>query len=518
MQYLMLLMWMIAGTALADTDGAPAIHFDISSYTVQGATLMDKAKIAAAVAPYAGKNKDFSDVQNAVQAIQALYAKGGYTAVQVLLPEQELDKGKVNIRVIESRYGQVNVQGQKYFSADNVRYALPSLREGAFPNSKLIARELKLANENPARHVDVVLKAGQKPEQVDADVHVNDQNPVSWGVTFDNTGSTETGHTRLGLSYRNANVRNADDVANLQLQVSPQHMNRVRVFGAGYKIPLYSRGDSVEFFAGHSTVNSTVGGLSNFQGGGELLNVRYNQMLERMGEFDPRLSWGFDWRDFKKIEQTQPPQPDPLYREIVVTPLSIAVAASRKGVRSQTDFNVGLSANLPMGSKGNKTAFANYDPSGALSPDANYRILRFGASYVQAFGEDWQLRTALTGQWSNNVLVLGEQMRLGGMNGVRGFAEGSEAGEKGARWTLETYTPSDSFFGFDTRGLVFFDGGKVSSRSGLYSSITSAGIGLRASRDKYSARVDVARIGKAGADPQQKSGDWRAHFLLSAQF
>ena len=116
------------------------------------------------------------------------------------------------------------------------------------------------------------------------------------------------------------------------------------------------------------------------------------------------------------------------------------------------------------------------------------------------------------------MLILGEQMRLGGMNGVRGFAEGSEAGEKGARWTLETYTPSSSKWGIDTRGLLFFDGGKVSSHGGLKSSVTSAGLGLRSTMKDYSLRVDMARIGKAGTDPLQKSGDWRGHFELSANF
>ena len=62
-----------------------------------------------------------------------------------------------------------------------------------------IARELKLANENPARQLNVVLKAGKKDDQVDADVQVTDQKPSTFGVSFDNTGTTETGHTRLGL-------------------------------------------------------------------------------------------------------------------------------------------------------------------------------------------------------------------------------------------------------------------------------------------------------------------------------
>jgi hemolysin activation/secretion protein len=508
------------GRANAAAADATAIRFEISTYVVEGATLLSKDELNAAVAPFVGKSKDFSDVQLALEAVEAAYAKRGYTAVQVLLPEQELEKGKVRLRVVEARFGQVVVKGQKFFSEEGVHSALPSIRQGNIPRTAQIGRELKLANENPARQLNVVLKAGQKDDQVDAEVQVTDQKPGSLGVSFDNTGSGETGHTRLGLFYRHANLQNADQVGTVQLQVSPQHMNRVRVFGGGYKIPLYNRGDSVEFFGGYSNVNSMVGGLTNFQGGGVLLNARYNHSLERMGIFDPTLTYGFDWRDFKRIEQTQPVS-KVLYNEIIVTPFSLGFAAQGKRERSDTNFNIDLFANVSLTGKGKKADFDGYinnPAAGTLKPDTNYRIVHYGTSHVQAVGGDWQARAALTGQWTHNVLVLGEQMRLGGMNAVRGFTEGSEAGESGTRGTLEGYTPEMTGGAVKTRALAFIDAGTVHSRSGVKSSVTSAGLGVRSNWDKVSFRLDAGRIGKAGLDPLQKAGSWRLHASVSATF
>ncbi len=508
--------------ATAAADGAPAkaeqqvVRFDISGYTVEGSTLLTRKEIDDAVAPYVGKDKDFSDVQHALEAIEAAYAKHGYTAVQVILPEQELDKGNVRFRAIESHFGKRTVKGNRYFSEYNIFKALPSLRMGGVPRSRQIARELRLANENPARQLNVVLKAGAA-DTVDAEVQVADKPPTMVRASFDNTGTPETGRTRLGLSYTNANLFDADHVGSLQMQLSPQQMSRVRVFGGSYKIPLYQYGDSMDFFAGYSNVNSLVGGLSNFKGGGRLFSAHYNYTLDRIGNFDPRLIYGFDWRDFKQIEQTEPTSAV-LYNEIVVTPLSLGYAAQGKGLQSETSFDVTYLANVPTSGKGGKEAFVTYDPLGLLMPDASYRILRYNASYMQALSQDWQVRTALSGQWSSNVLILGEQMRLGGMNGVRGFSEGSEAGEKGMRWTVETYTPSSSYWGMDGRALVFLDGGRVSSRSGVHSAITSAGVGVRSVYRDVTLRLDVARIGKAGTDPLQKVGDWRAHFELASTF
>ena len=101
---------------------------------------------------------------------------------------------------------------------------------------------------------------------------------------------------------------------------------------------------------------------------------------------------------------------------------------------------------------------------------------------------------------------------------MRGFAEGSEAGEVGIRGTLEGYTPNMMMSEIGMRGLVFFDGGNVHSHSGVRSSITSAGFGVRASWQQVSFRMDAGRIGKAGTDPLQKSGDWRIHASISAMF
>jgi hemolysin activation/secretion protein len=516
---LLLAATLLSGRVLAADADPAALRFEITSYTVEGGSLLTKEEIDAAVAPYVGKGKDFSDVQRALEAVEAAYAKHGYSAVQILLPEQELEKGRVRLRAVESRFGQIVVKGQKYYTEEGVLNALPSLRQGNVPRSKQIARELRLANENPSRQMNVILKAGKKDDQVDADIQVADQKPTTYGLSFDNTGSGETGHTRLGLFYRHANLQNADQVGTLQVQMSPQQMSRVRVIGGGYKIPLYARGDSVELFGGYSNVNSVVGGLTNFQGGGILLSARYNHTLERQGNFDPRLIYGFDWRDFKRIEQTEPAPGRVLYNEIIVTPLSLGLGVQNKQERGTTDLDISLSANVPLTGKGKKADFAGYDALfGTLKPDANYRIVHYDANHLQAIGNDWQAHGSLAGQWSNNTLILGEQMRLGGMNGVRGFAEGSEAGESGLRGSLEGYTPEMNYRAIKGRALAFFDGGNVHSQSGLKATISSVGFGLRSNWDQVSFRLDAGRIGKAGTDPLQKTGDWRLHAAVSATF
>ena len=497
------------------------LRFEIRNYTLEGATLLSKLEIAETVDPYIGRNKDFSDVERALEAIEALYAKKGYTAIHVLLPEQELEQGDVHFHVIESRFGKVTVKNNKfirYVTDQNALNALPAVRTGYLPVPKEIARELKLANENPARQLNVVLKASEKDEEVDANVIVTDSKPGAWSVSYDNSGTVETGRSRLGFAYRYANLFDKDHVVSLQTQISPEHTDRVKVFSGSYKIPFYSTGDSAEFSAAYSNVNSLVGGLSNFQGGGEIFSSRYNHPLEKIGQLDTKLTYGFDLRDFKPVEQTTPPV-TVLYNEVIVTPLSLTLSAQGRKGDADVGLNVSISQNLPLLSKGRGTDFTQYDLINHSDPNPNYRIIRFGANYMLPLSGDWQFHSALNGQSSNNILIQGEQIRLGGMDGVRGFAEGSEGGEKGIRGNVEFYTPAVQKWHSNIRGLVFYDAGQASTSAGSNVTISSYGIGLRSAySDSITLRMDAGKILKAGTDPEQQKGDSRVHVVVSATF
>ena len=518
-----LLLWLLLGlspmcVAAADEAGQETLRFAITRYAVEGATLLTPAEIEAAVAPFIGTDKDFSDVQSALEVIEALYADRGYSAVHVLLPEQEMEAGTVRFQVIEGHYGKVTVKNNRFFSEANLLNAIPSVRSGGVPKSKQVARELRLANENPARQLNVVLKGGERDDELDASLQVSDSKFSQWTLTADNSGTVETGRSRISLAYRHANLFDADQVAQVQAQISPEHTDRSQVVGGSYRIPLYGLGHSVEFFGSYSNINAVVGGLSNFQGGGLMFSTRYNVPLERRGTFDPRVSFGLDWRRFDKIELTSPP-PTTLFGEIVVTPLSAAYATQGRLGKGDVALNTSLTVNVPVAGSGKSADFAAYDRINTAAPEPHYKVLRFGASYFLPLAADWQWRTAFSGQWSNDRLIQGEQIRLGGADGVRGFSEGSETGERGGKLNLELYAPAWNMGGLGTRGLLFADAGRVQPETGDSTGIASLGLGLRASYSgSLALRFDAGRIINEGTDPKQQQGDWRLHASLSGTF
>lgn len=115
-----------AGQAPSST--APEPRFDIRSFIVEGGSLLSRQEIEAAVSPFSGSGKDFSDVQRALEALERAYTDKGFSAVQVILPEQELDKGEVRFKIVEARIARLVIEGSKYFDEENIARSLPSVR------------------------------------------------------------------------------------------------------------------------------------------------------------------------------------------------------------------------------------------------------------------------------------------------------------------------------------------------------------------------------------------------------
>ena len=118
---------------------------------VAGDTILGAARIAALVKPFTGPDRDFGDVQQALEALEAAYRSKGYNSVMVVLPAQELKGGDILITVIESKIAGISVEGNKHFSTANILAGFPTLQKGKSPLVHKVSQNLRVVNENPAK-------------------------------------------------------------------------------------------------------------------------------------------------------------------------------------------------------------------------------------------------------------------------------------------------------------------------------------------------------------------------------
>lgn len=498
-------------------------RFDIARFHVDGNTLLKADFVDHLLHPFLGKQRDFGDVQRALDTLEDAYRKRGYNAVQVTLPEQELERGLIRFKVVESKLAKVNVEGNRHFSEQNIRRSMPNLRVSETPNISKISANLRVANDNPSKKINLQLQSGESEEDIIANMKVTDEASWKVGATFDNTGTQQTGRTRLGVLFQHTNVLDRDQVLSLQYTTSPEKLEQVGIYSIGYRIPLYGAGDAIDVFAGYSDVDS--GSISagvydlKVSGKGFVSGIRYNHNLGRYGNYDPKLVYGLDYRAYKNSVSLVN---TPLGNDVTVHPVSITYSGNWTQPTSESGFYLTALRNLPGGDKGGDADF-NLARAGA---PAGYSVVRYGANLSRLFAETWQLRLSFSGQYAWQKLVSGEQFGVGGSASVRGFMEREVAKDKGHLLSGEIYTPNlcpgIGLEAYQCRALGFYDVANVSLIDPLpgeeaSATIASYGLGMRMTRDRnFNLGVDYGRVLKAGGT--QGKGDDRMHFRMGLLF
>ncbi len=504
----------------ADADSA-SVRFDINRFEVRGNTLLSAQAVDGVVAPFAGKQRDFADVMGALDALEAAYHKQGYQLVRIDLPEQELDHGVVTLNVVQTRIGSVMVDGNRNFTDANIRQSLPGLREGQTPDLKSISKSLKLANENPAKKTIMSLKSGTQDDEVDATLAVTDESIWTTSINLDNTGNKETGKTHAGIVLQNANVSGRDDVLSMQYTTTVEEPSRVSVYGVGYHLPLYSLGDSMDFFASYSDVDTgtVTAGIFDIavSGQGSVYGARYNQNLPTMNNYESKLVYGVDYKAYKNSMELFGVD---VGADITVHPVSVGYMGSWALAAGSADFSVTLLHNIPGGSRGRQQDFENT----RFDAVDDYTALRFAASVTQALPADWQARAIINGQYTNDALVPGEQFGAGGGTSVRGFEEREVSNDSGVTGNFEVYSsPLCGNANWQCRALAFYDTSYLTRNHALPGefrsiSISSIGLGMRVRfRNQVDLQMDYGHVLHAEATETQ-DGDNRLHVRLALSF
>ncbi|MDO8811760.1 MAG: ShlB/FhaC/HecB family hemolysin secretion/activation protein [Gallionella sp.] len=510
-----------------------AERFDIDRFKIEGNTLLKPDEIDAALNPFTGKHREYADVQRAIETLRQRYRTEGFSVVWVVAPEQDLDRGVVTLRVIEARIGKITIEGNRFFNDANTRFSLPALRENISPRAGDISANVQLANENPAKQVDVVLRPGENHDVVDATVDVIDVPPLKAFLTFDNTGNPQTGDFRLGVGVQHANLFNRDHVGTFNYVTSPGKENQVSLYSGSYRLPLYSWGDSMDFIITHSDVSvgtaQTVAGPLTFSGKGDVYGLRYNQLLDRQGEYSHRIVYGFDYRAYRNhcaLGNFGAAGCGPAAVDVTLRPISFSYSGNLAKPGLISDFYVALSHNVPGVANGQEIDFnaARPSPNGGAGAPSRYTIFRFGASRVNVLENNWQVRAAVNAQHTSNALVSGEQFGTAGATAVRGFLEREVVRDTGYFVNLELYSPN--LMGKlipgegNLRGLLFYDiaraaNNPLAGEDKQQISIASIGTGFRWNIQRnFNLRFDLARVIDEGGS--KRAGDLRGH--ISAYF
>lgn len=512
-----------------DVAAPAAATIDVQSFRVSGNTLLDPAVVDATLAAFKGL-RTIADLRLAAERLQRRYAQAGFGGVVAYLPPQAAEAGVVAITVVEGKVVSIDVRGADHFDAGDIRASVPELMIGVTPRVRRIDSQIEIANENPAKRVQVLLKPGPHAGEIAAELAVQDKPLQTTTFGIDDTGNSRTGHYRAGLTWQYANLSGRDDVLTAQYQTSPTQVSHVTVLSAAYRLPLPRWLAVIDAYAAYSDVDAgtsaTAAGNVNINGRGNLSGVRSTWYLPRVGEADQRLAFGIDRRAYINrcaVDGLPSAACGPAGADVTVTPLSIEYTVRSDGPLAWST-NLGLLHNVPLGGgPSSDAAFAAQRPGAKPA----YTTVRGAGSATITFAEAWQLRGRLGLQWSGDALVSGEQFGIGGVNSVRGYEEREQTGDRGLLASIELTgpemltrtrpsSPSLRLFGFGDAGTVSNGLGTPCRETDLRCTLASVGLGMAFERDRLQARLAVAAALRDAAITRK--GNARAHFSAIYSF
>jgi len=484
------------------------------------------------LAPYTGEQYGLEGLSAARDALEQAIINAGFNFHRVSLPPQDLFEGKVVLNIARFQIGQIIVEGNEFFDDENIKASVPGLRQGETPNTKLLSRSLKIANNHASKSSLLRFREGEAPDTIDAVLAVKDRDPQVYFVSLDNTGPEDGEEWRTTLGYQNGNLFNRDHSITATYTTAPEDTDATEQFGINYHIPMYSHGASLDLLlsdsdsAGETGGDDSAGqGIAPGIGGGQALEITgegtvygfiYNRPLLTDGNFSHEWSVGLQHKSFDNKSDFGDAQLSGA--KVLSVPLELGYSFDRQAPGSSFFGSVTLVQEV-----GDDDDEYSND---RLEAESGWSALRFNLSYDRLIGEDYLFHAGFSGQQTSALLISGEQFGVGGEATLRGFEERSVTGDSGYQLSLELWFPPVS--SYNLRFLVFtdfahteFNDGDIAGNDGVDFDLSSAGGGMFWSwKENLSVSLNYGVIGEGGGldTTINEDGDSKLHVSAVYRF
>lgn len=484
-----------AAAQATQQQSADTLRFDILEFVVQGDTVLGAAAIERAVYPFLGPQRSLAHAEGARKALEKAYHDAGFLSVNVVLPEQSVGHGGGALRllVMASSVDRLRVTGAQYTLPSRLREALPSLAAGRVPNFNEMQEELaQVARASADREITPIVAAGERPDSMDVELQLQERAPLHASVELNNKRSpnTRAGRLEAGVEYNNLFQRGHS--IGLNWTYSPSRPAEANIQTLNYNLPLGGPADRLYLAYVHSDSNTQtpLGGATVSRG--STWRLRWRDELRGLDGLSHAMTWGMTMRDLRDaninvggISTASPPLRYPTFQAGYELDLSGGGegAMERRATRLQADLTLGVA------SLGRRTVDCFGTPLDQFAckrsaAEPGFQTLGMTMSHREPLGR-WTLDARLQAQLADAPLVPAEQVVFGGMDTVRGYDEGEQAGDLGAALRLEITSPPWQLLdaALSLRAKGFYDAAVLRRHQPLPSelaraSLSSAGLGV----------------------------------------
>lgn len=448
--------------------GAEQVRFVLREVTFTESAYLSEAELQAVVAPELGKTLSLAELHGVLDKVNALYAQRQIVTASAVLQPQDVTEGKIVIRLVEGRVGNIQVFGNDSTDEDFVRNRL-GLSSDELVDLGALERAVTRMNRTLDVRLGVEVKPGSRFGYSDLLIGVQEPPRDEVVLTVDNLGSTLTGEWRAGLSYRNRSVLGYRDELTLSWTRAEGQDSRM----AQYAFPFNPWGGRMSF--GYFWDKTEIGGgplaVLDITGDSQTMMFNVRQPLWVTPKWMVELTGGHKDR----------------------TSRNYISGEALKSDRSK-DYSYGV--DIQHFGDGHHVAAGVNETRVRIKPQPSvpekYVVQRGYARYTQLINEDVSVRASWNWQATpDDYLPSAEQMFLGSEGSVRGYPSGTYTGDRGHIVSLELHHPlaqfqSPSMGAVSMTGFAFVDHGDVKpynppgTVADVGERLTGAGWGLNA--------------------------------------
>lgn len=470
----------------------------LKTVAFHGNTVFTEAELTAAVADAIGRPLDLAGLWEVANLVSEHYRRAGYPFARAYLAPQPVSDGRLQVEVVEGKYGRIQPEGDEDLFAGTQRF-LASLQPGGVIESRALERATLLLNDQPGIKAVPVIRPGQELGTGDLNVRVTRERTVSGEVGLDNHGNRYNGEYRARLDLQADSPFLFGDQVQFHGLLTDEHLwlgslSYSLPLGAsglrgqvGYAHTYYELGKQFAVLDATGTAKVTTAGLSypllrsQRANATVALNYQHKDLEDRKGatgttddKYSDSLPLGlqFDFRD------------------------SLGSGAVTFGTATWTPGRLHLDSNQKAIDQ--TTARKNGD----------FSKFNLDVARLQALPAGFTGYGRLSGQWADGNLDSSEGFGLGGPNGVRAYPVGEGYGDKGwlaqveLRYTLGAFAP-----------YAFYDAGGVRINAKPWTAasnqrnIAGAGLGVRFQQGPWNGNIAVAwrtEGGRAQSDTLQR--------------
>lgn len=484
---------------------------------ITGNTVVPTDELEKIATPFEGRELTSTDLEELRQRLTKNYIDRGYINSGAVIPDQKVGDGVVEIRIVEGRLTQTEIEGTVHFNKEYFSDRI-ALHAGPPLNIRDLEQELQILLRDPlVKSMNAQLVPGEHPGEAVLRAQVAEQPRYDLGAVIDNKMSPSLGEAKLNLLGTMNNLAGRGDTLGAE-------------FGYAQGIPY----DFKLRYRTPVTARDTVVGINYERTRAEVVQSPFNALdiVSRLETIGMQVSHPVYRTPSQQLELAAQLERRKSQSSLLGVPFSFSpgvvdgravVSALRliadyvdrgrtQVIAARSTLSIGLDA---LGS----TIHAD-------APDSRFVAWLGQFQWVRRLSEERgdQVRLRADVQLANDALLPTEQYAVGGLDSVRGYRAFQLLRDSGYTASVEYRIPvlSDPTGVPNLQLAAFADTGGARFKrrpNDSPSSLTSAGVGLLWNpQPEISAELYVAHgFTKIADQPGRSLQDDGVYFRLVLQ-